>query len=106
MLALGTLYEKGLVDESVQKGGMISYKVTQNAICEADTAKAFEYYDQASDTEPYALYKLGEFMEKGLYEDKSYRRKPSTAFALAFYRKASQHERGCREALYKLGEYY
>lgn len=29
-----------------------------------DPQKSYEYYDLASDDEPYALFKLGEFMEK------------------------------------------
>ena len=60
----------------------------------------------ASDTgtEPYATLKLGQFMEEGLYD--GYRSKPNMAYAFAFYRKAAQNEAGCREALYKLGEFY
>ena len=35
-----------------------------------DYMKAFEQYEYATNVEPYALYKVGEFMEKGhLYED-------------------------------------
>ncbi len=30
----------------------------------SDPHKSYEYYDLASDDEPYALFKLGEFMEK------------------------------------------
>lgn len=53
-----------------------------------DTSLAFQYYDQAATSEPYALFKLGEFMEKGLY-DEGYRSKPNSTFALAFYKRAS-----------------
>ena len=44
-------------------------------------------------------------MENGLYED-GYRGKPNLAWAFAFYRKAAHQENGCREALYKQGEFY
>ena len=44
-------------------------------------------------------------MEKGLYEE-GYRGKPNLTWAFAFYRKAAQHENGCREALFKQGEFY
>lgn len=54
-----------------------------------DTKSAFKYYDQAAVSEPYALFKLGEFMEKGLYEE-AFRSKPNTALALGFYKKAIQ----------------
>jgi len=53
-----------------------------------DTSLAFQYYDQAAVSEPYALFKLGEFMEKGLY-DEGFRSKPNSAFALGFYRRAT-----------------
>jgi len=53
-----------------------------------DTSLAFSYYDQAAVSEPYALFKLGEFMEKGLY-DEGFRSKPNSAFALGFYRRAT-----------------
>ena len=38
--------------------------------------------------EPYALYKLGIFMETGLYED-GYRGQKNTAFAFGFFKKAT-----------------
>ena len=41
-----------------------------------DTSQAFQYYDQAAVSEPYALFKLGEFMENGLY-DEGFRSKPN-----------------------------
>ena len=44
-------------------------------------------------------------MEKGLYEE-GFRSKPNAAFALGFYKKSTQQDVGCREALFKLGEYY
>ena len=70
-----------------------------------DSGKAFEYYDLAAETEPYALMKLGDFMETGLYEE-GFRGKKNTAFALGFYKRATQQEVSCREALFKLAEYY
>jgi TPR repeat protein len=53
-----------------------------------DSGKAFEYYDLAAETEPYALMKLGDFMETGLYEE-GFRGKKNTAFALGFYKRAT-----------------
>jgi TPR repeat protein len=53
-----------------------------------DSALAFKYYDQAAVSEPYALYKLGDFMEKGLY-DEGFRSKPNAAFALGFFKRAT-----------------
>ena len=44
-------------------------------------------------------------MEQGLYEE-GYRGKPNLPFAFGFYKKAIQHEKGCREALQKFAEYY
>lgn len=105
LLALGSIYEKGLINERSDRGGITNMGAVEIASGEPDFQKAFELYDQASDTEPYALFKLGQFMEKGLYEE-GYRGKPNLAFAFAFYRKAAQHENGCREALYKQGEFY
>ena len=71
----------------------------------SDTSQALWYYDHAAEHEPYALYKLGEFMESGLYGG-NFRSKPSLAFALGFYKKATTKGVGCREALFKLGEYF
>jgi len=33
---------------------------------QTNSSAAFKYYDEAGVTEPYALFKLGDFMEKGL----------------------------------------
>lgn len=52
-----------------------------------DTSIAFQFYDKAANSEPYALFKLGEFMENGLYDD-GFRSKPNTKFAHAFYKRA------------------
>jgi TPR repeat protein len=54
-----------------------------------DSGKAFEYYDLAAFTEPYALSKLGDFMETGLYEE-GFRGKNNTRLALGYYKKATQ----------------
>lgn len=70
-----------------------------------ETAVAFENYDLAAQSEPYAMFKLGEFMEKGLY-NKEFRSKPSSVFALGLYKRAIQLNVGSREALFKLGEYF
>lgn len=70
-----------------------------------DSGKAFEYYDLAAETEPYALMKLGNFMETGLSEE-CFQTKNNTAFAWGFYRRAAQKDGSCREALFKIGEYY
>ena len=104
-LAIGSIYEKGLVNPIEDRGGMQSLGAVEKNCAEPDTSKAFEYYDNAANEEPYALFKLGQFMEQGLYEE-GYRGKPNKTFAFAFYKKAIQHEKGCREALQKFGEYY
>ena len=59
MLALGSIHEKGLINEKLERGGTISMGALQDSSTEPDYQKAFEFYDQASDTEPYALFKLG-----------------------------------------------
>ena len=88
MLALGSIYEKGLVNDKSQNGGITNMGAVEKTSGDPDYKKAFELYDQASDTEPYALFKLGQFMEKGLYEE-GYRGKPNPALAFAIYRKAA-----------------
>jgi len=90
MLALGLIYEKGLINENSEQGGITSMGALESASTEPDFMKAWDYYDQASDMEPYATFKLGQFMEKGLYEEGNYRVKPSFHFAFNFYRKAVQ----------------
>ena len=42
----------------------------------------------AEDNEPYGLYKLGHFMETGLYEE-GFRGQKNTGFAFGFYKKAT-----------------
>ena len=106
MLAMGTIYEKGLVNDTVEKGGCQSLGAIEKSCTEPNTAKAYDYYDTAAEEEPYALYKLGQFMEQGLFEE-GYRGKPNTQFAYAFYKKAIEHQKGgVREAHQKFGEYY
>lgn len=108
MLALGSINEKGLIGSNNRNehGGVSSMGAIEKSVTEPDFAKAFDYYDLASDTEPYALFKLGQFMENGLYQEGGYLGKPSFAWAFKFYQKAVKHEHGCREALYKQGEFY
>ena len=91
MLAIGSIYEKGLVNENAERGGYQSLGAVERSCTDPDTSKAFEYYDNAAEAEPYALFKLGQFMEQGLYEE-GYRGKPNKTFAFAFYKKAIQHE--------------
>ena len=59
MLAMGTIYEKGLVNEHSERGGCESLGAIEKKCTEANTSKAYDYYDMASEVEPYALYKLG-----------------------------------------------
>jgi TPR repeat protein len=66
--------------------------------------KAFEYYDRAAEFEPYALLKLGQFMEQGKYEE-GYKGVKHLQYAYGFYYRATQLQDGCREALFKLGDY-
>lgn len=58
MLALGSIYEKGLADES-ENSNSITLGVQQKKKVPENTSKAFEYYDKAAEYEPYALFKLG-----------------------------------------------
>ena len=91
MLAMGSIYEKGLVNENAERGGCQSLGAAEKACAEPDTSKAWHYYDNAAaGEEPYALYKLGQFMEQGLYED-GCRGKPNPTLAHAFYKKAIEH---------------
>lgn len=67
MLALGSIYEKGIADETqaaVMMGALQRKSVQENS------SKAFEYYDRAAEQDqPFALFKLGQFMEQGKYEE-------------------------------------
>jgi len=67
--------------------------------------KAFEYYDRAAEFDPYALLKLGQFMEQGKYEE-GYKGVKNLQYAYGFYYRSTQFQDGCREALFKLGEYH
>lgn len=59
MLALGSIYEKGLINENSERGGITSMGALESASTEPDFMKAWDSYDQASDMEPYATFKLG-----------------------------------------------
>ena len=85
-LALGSIHEKGLVSQKSDNGGIINMGAIERQSNEPDFMKAFEQYDYASNTEPYAIFKVGEFMEKGLYEE-GYQPYFTEAFKL--YRKAA-----------------
>ena len=52
-----------MVDANTDRGGVQSLGAVEKRCTEPDTSKAFEYYDNAANEEPYALYKLGQFME-------------------------------------------
>jgi len=60
MLALASIHEKGLADDT--KNNLILGAIQKRQVCE-NSAKAFELYDKAAEFEPYALFKLGQFME-------------------------------------------
>ena len=105
MLALGQIFEKGLVNENMQNGGIYSMGAVGKSCSEANNEKAFQYYDLAGETQAYALYKLGEFMENGMYGH-GYRGKAKPELAFAFYKASCRRENGCREALFKMGEFY
>lgn len=57
MLALGSIYERGLADESNQN--ILAFGSTLKKAAPENSSKAFEFYDKAAESEPYALYKLG-----------------------------------------------
>ena len=67
MLALGSSYEKGLADEN--QCTLVTLGVVQKKQVQDNSTKAFEFYDKAAEYEPYALFKLGQFMETGRYEE-------------------------------------
>jgi TPR repeat protein len=67
MLALGSIYEKGLADEKTCD--QLTIGAIQRKQVPENTTKAFEFYDKAAEFEPYALFKLGQFMETGKYEE-------------------------------------
>jgi TPR repeat protein len=94
-----------LYEESAQNGSSKALLALAAIYEPTDSTKAFFYYDKAAENEPYALFKLGQFMENGLYEE-GFRGKPNAGFAFAYYKKATQQEVSCPEALFKLGEYY
>ena len=58
-MALAAIYEKGLVNSEIERGGCQSFGAIQKNCAEPETDKAFEYYNDAADYESYALYKLG-----------------------------------------------
>ena len=58
-MALAAIYEKGLVNSEIERGGCQSFGAIQKNCAEPETDKAFEYYNDAADFESYALYKLG-----------------------------------------------
>ena len=70
-----------------------------------DNIKAWSYFDEAALHQPYALHKMGEFIENDFYVGK-YSPKQSLVFAMKFYDQATKKGPGCREALFKLGHYY
>ena len=45
MLALGSIHEKGLVNEGLEKGGLVSMGALERPATEPDFQKAFQYYD-------------------------------------------------------------
>lgn len=65
--------------------------------------KAFYFYDQAAaKDEPYALYWLGKACESGLHPE--FNGSPNMTLAFKFYKKAAEME--CKEACFKLGQFY
>ena len=95
-LAIGSIYEKGLINEKLENGGIINMGAIERSSAEPDFMKAFDQYDYASNFEPYAILKSGEFLERGLLD-----LQPFYTEAFKLYRKAAQHESGCRQALFK-----
>ena len=75
MMVLGRIYEMGIVEKQ-------------------DLQKAFAYYDSAAQNcmEPYAIYKIGEFYEKGEHpdcpRDKMGNREPNYEMAFKYFQSA------------------
>lgn len=90
-MALGRIYEQGIAVKQ-------------------DISKALAYYDHAAqDMEPYAIYKIGYFLEEGVHPDCN-NRKPNREQAFQYYSEAfTQGEfqnQASREALFKRGQYF
>jgi len=94
MMVLGRLYEHGI---GVQE----------------DLQKALAYYDHAAlNEEPYAIYKIGMFIELGLHphlED----RLPNKELAFKYFKESQSKaqadfmdENAFKEAFFKIGQYY
>lgn len=86
MLALGSIYEKGLADDT--NTGFPTLGTTQRKAVAENTQKAFENYDRAAEFEPYALMKLGSFMEQGKYEE-GYKGVKNLQYAYGFFYRAT-----------------
>ena len=89
MLALASIHEKGLVNENMKNGGLLNMGAVERTCSEPDMVKAFPYYDKSrSQTDPYALYKLGYYMEIGQYGH-GYRGSKSPELALGLYKQSA-----------------
>ena len=75
-----------------------------------DIDKAFAYYDSAAqEMEPYAIYKVGQFLEEGVHPE-CQNKKPNKELAHRAYCEAftqgEMQAQPSREALYKRGQYF
>ena len=50
MLALGSIYDKGLVNENMVNGGLFEMGAQEKVCSEPNSKKAFDYYDLAGET--------------------------------------------------------
>lgn len=55
-----------IYEESARSGCTKAMLALASIYERTNSSAAFKYYDEAGVTEPYALFKLGDFMEKGL----------------------------------------
>ena len=68
MMVLGRLYEEGVGTKK-------------------DSAKALAYYEYASQHEPYAIYKIGTFLEEGIHPE-CIDGQPNRELAFSYFREA------------------
>ena len=91
MMVLGRLYEEGIGTKK-------------------DTSKALAYYEYASQHEPYAIYKIGTFLEEGIHPE-CIDGQPNRELAFSSFREAQnqgdfEQESAFKEASFKVGQYY
>lgn len=108
------LYEKSAARGN-SKAMMVLGRIYENGIhVKQNLDKAFQYYRYAWDTnqEPYAMYKIGMFLEEGNHpEPECVNGKPNREFAYQYFKEALNigdldAENAFKEAFFKIGQYH